>query len=112
MARTFRKFMVPAAAGLLALTMMTARASADELLGKVKSVDVVGKKIVVTEKSTAKDAELAIGSATTWTKEKKGKVAKKFELAKLKVGTTVEVTRDGSNVSNVRIKDVKKKAAQ
>ena len=109
MPQTLRRFLIPAVAGFLALNLATAGASADELLGKVKSVDAAAKKIVVTERSTDKDTEVSIDAGTSWVKEKKGKASKKFDLAKLKVGSTVEVTRAGSFATKVLIKEGKKK---
>ena len=93
------------------MALAVGQASADDLVGKVKSVDATAKKVVVTDKATDKDTEVSIGAGTTWMKEKKGKIAKKFDLANLKVGSTVEVTRDGAVASKVVIKQDKKKAA-
>ena len=111
MSQSLRKILIPTFAGFVALALTTSVASAEEFLGKVKSVDVAGKKMVVTETSTNKDAELSVGGSTAWVKEKKGKVSKKFDLSKLKVGSTVEVTREGSLASRVMIKEGKKKKA-
>jgi hypothetical protein len=100
----------PALAGFLALAFVASQSRADELVGKVKSVDADAKKVVITEKATEKDRELSVDSKTTWTKEKKGKASKKFDLAKLKVGSEVKVTSEGALASHVLIKErVKKK---
>jgi hypothetical protein len=64
---------------------------------------------VITETATAKDHEIAIDSSTAWTKEKKGKTSKKFDLAKLKVGSEVVVTSEGTHASKILIKPGKKK---
>ena len=109
MPKLSRRFLVPTVAGFLALA--TSNAQADDLVGNVKSVDVAAKKMVVTETSTSKDTEVSIDAGTSWTKAKKGKPSKKFDLAKLKVGSSVEVTRKGSLASTVLIKEGKKKKA-
>ncbi len=99
-------------ATIAALALVANGARADEVVGRVKSVDASAKKVVITEKSTDKDREITIDSGTSWTKEKKGKVAKKFDLAKLKVGSEVEVTSEKALASKVVIKAGKKKKAK
>jgi hypothetical protein len=108
MSRTRCRILAPALAAFVAFTL-TGGALAEELIGKVKSVDIDAKSIVVTEDATKKDSVISIGSQTSWIKEKKGKVAKKFDLSKLKVGSNIEVTREGSLASKVLIKAGKKK---
>jgi hypothetical protein len=99
---------MPAVAVFVSVSLAAGAASAGELLGKVKSVDVDGKKVVVTEKDTAKDVEVAINSSTTWVNSK-GKSPKKFDLGRLKAGSTVEVALDGAVASKVSIKAKKDK---
>ena len=108
MPQTLRGLLIPVAAAFVSLSLAAGAASAGELLGKVKSVDVEGQKVVVTEKDTAKDVEVAIKTGTTWVNAK-GKSPKKFDLAKLKTGSTVEVSLDGATASKVSIKAKKDK---
>ena len=94
----------------LGLALVAGTATADEMVGKVKSVDAAAHTVVVTDDSTSKDSTITVDSGTSWIKEKKGKVSKKFELANLKVGSKVEVTGEGGLASRVVIKAGKKKA--
>ena len=103
-----RRLLIPAVASLFSLTMLAGPSAAGELLGKVKSVDVAGRKVVVTEKGTAKEVEVAIGPGTTWVNAK-GKSPKKFDLTKLKPGSSVEVSLDDGAASRVAIKAKKAK---
>ena len=107
MLRTRCRMIAPA---FVALALVAGKAQADELLGKVKSIDVGAKTVVISEKATDKESTITIGSGTSWYNEKKGKFSKKFDLAKLKVGSEVEVTREGGLASKVVIKPGKKKA--
>ncbi len=92
------------------LALAAGSATADEMAGRVKSVDAAAHTVVVTDDSTSKDSTITVDSGTSWIKEKKGKVSKKFELANLKVGSKVEVTREAGLASRVVIKAGKKKA--
>ena len=111
MSLTRCRVLASALAAFVAMTL-TGGAWADELIGKVKSVDVDGRSVVVTDDATKKDSVVSIDAQTSWIKEKKGKASKKFDLAKLKVGSNIEVTREGSLASKVVIKPGKKKKAK
>ena len=87
----------------LAITVGTALAA--ELLGTIKSVDIEGKKIVVTEKDTDKDVEVTVTDDTEWVTKKKGETkTSKIDLAKVKKGTVVEVIHEDAKASKITVK--------
>ncbi len=98
------------AAGVAALAVVAGSVIADELVGKLKSVDVEGKKIVVVEKDTDKEIEVQVSSDTDVV-SKKGtskldleKLAKGVEKAKSKGGYDVVVTHEKNVASKIEIK--------
>lgn len=96
-------------AGLVAFGLLAGSVLADELIGRIKSVDVEGKKIIITEKDTDKDVEITIVEETELLTPK-GETRKvdlekmKQGLEKSKRGRNVQVTHKDGVASKIEIK--------
>ena len=101
MFQTRRSLLTSVLAASFALVITVGTAYAAELLGTIKSVDVDGKKIVVTEKDTDKDVEVTVTDDTEWVTKKK---TDKINLSKVKKGTLVEVTHEDKKASKITVK--------
>lgn len=99
--KTRRSLLTSVLAATLTLALTVGTALAAELMGTIKSVDIEGKKILVTEKDTDKDVEVTVTDDTEWvTKKKSGKI----DLAKVKKGTMVLVTHEDAKASKIEVK--------
>jgi hypothetical protein len=107
-AQTRRSMIASALAVVVMMSLTLGTALAAELFGTIKSVDVDNKKIVVTEKDTDKDIEVTIKDDTEWVSPK-GKSNKKYDLAKAKKGSHVEITHEDAVASKVVVKKYAKK---
>jgi len=85
---------------LVAVIVLAVPVLAAELIGSVKSVDADAKKIVVTEKGSDNEVTVTIDDGTSF-ETAKGKVMKKFDLAKLKKGARVKVTHEDGVASKI-----------
>ena len=110
MNKTRRSLIASILVGAFALTITVGTALAAELLGTIKSVDIDGKKIVVTEKGTDKDVEVTVTDDTEWVTKKK---TAKIDLNKVRKGTEVEVIHEDAKASKITVKKAppKKEAA-
>ncbi len=83
-----------AVAGLAAVVVVAGSVLADELIGRVTSVDADAKKIVVTEKQTKKEVNVTINDDTKILLPN-GKTPKKFDLSKLEKRAVIVTHEDG-----------------
>ncbi len=93
--------------GVAALAVVAVPVLADELFGTIKSVDIEGKKLKVTEKDTDKEIEVTVTPETTY-ETKKGsskidleKISKNLEKSKGK-GIRVEITHEKGVASKIK----------
>lgn len=100
--RTRLTFLMMLTGGLTAALILAIPALADELLWRVKDVDASTKKIVVVEKGTNKDVDVAINDQTV-IELPSGKTPKKFDIEKLKK-RRVAVTHENGVASKIVIK--------
>ncbi len=101
MNKTRRSLLASVLAAGFTLVLTVGTALAAELMGTIKSVDIDGKKIAVTEKDTDKDVDVTVTDDTEWvTKKKSGKI----DLAKVKKGTIVEVIHEDAKASKITVK--------
>ena len=103
MNKSRRSLMTSLLAAGLALVITVGSALAAALMGTIKSVDIDGKKIVVTEKDTDKDVEVTVTDDTEWVTKKK---TSKIDLAKVKKGTMVEVIHEDAKASKITVKTI------
>ena len=101
MLKSRRSLLTSILAASFALVITVGTALAAELMGTIKSVDVDGKKIVVTEKDTNKDIDVTVTDDTEWVTKKK---TSKIDLAKVKKDTVVEVIHEGGKASKITVK--------
>ena len=94
--QTRRSWVRILAGGLVALAVLVLPALAEELLGTVKSVDADAKKIVVTEKGTLVNIDVAVTDQTVIETSK----GERVPLEKLKAGSRVHVTHDEDDVAS------------
>ena len=105
MTKSRRTLLTSLLAASFALVVTVGTALAAELMGTIKSVDVDGKKIVVTEKDTDKDIEVTVTDDTDWVTKKKGETkTDKINLSKVKKGTVVEVVHEDKKASKITVK--------
>ena len=105
MFKTRRSLLASVLAASFALVVTVGTALAAELMGTIKSVDVEGKKIVVTEKETDKDVTVTVTDDTEWVTKKKGETkTSKIDLTKVKKGTVVEVIHEDAKASKITVK--------
>ena len=102
MKKTRRSLLTSVLAAALTLSITVGTALAAELMGTVKSVDIEGKKILITEKDTDKDVEVTVTEDTEYETPKKK--MKNYDLAKIKKGTMVEVTHEDAKASKIVFK--------
>ena len=101
MTQTRRSLLASGLAVAFTLVLTVGTALAAELMGKIKSVDVDAKKIVVTEKDTDKDVEVTVTDDTEWVTKKK---TSKIDLNKVKKDMEVEVTHENAKASKIVLK--------
>jgi hypothetical protein len=99
-----------AVAAFAAFSLVAGAALADELMGRVKEVDVTAKKITVTPKGGGDAVVVTITDSTEFVNAK-GKTLRKFDLAKLKTGAGLTITHEKAVASKVELKGAGKKAA-
>ena len=102
MNQTRRSLLTSVVAAALTLSITVGTAIAAELMGTIKSVDIEGKKILITEKGTDKDVEVTVTDDTEYETPKKK--MKNYDLAKIKKGTMVEVTHEDTKASKIVFK--------
>ena len=104
-----RDLLVAFGAALVGTVVVVGSTFAAELMGTIKSVDVSGKKITVTEKGTDKDVEVTVTDDTDFITPKKSskidleKLAKNVEKNKEagKKGATYKVTHENKVASKI-----------
>jgi predicted RNA-binding protein len=81
--QTRRSWLLALTSGFVALGVLVVPTLAAEFFGRVKTIDVDAKKIVVTDQDSGKDVEVTIMDDTVVARVD-GKTVKKFDLAKYK----------------------------
>ena len=100
---TRRKFALTVLTGFLTLALTIGTALAAELVGKIKSVNADKHEITVTSEG-GDDVVVTVNDKTEWVSPK-GKTMKKApDFAKMKTGTTLEITHEKAVASKVVIK--------
>jgi len=110
-----RTFLSTLACAAVALTVVIGPALADELIGRITSVNVDAKTLVVTEKGTDKEVEVTVNDDTIFVTPKGDE--RKIDLEKLqkgveksKKGMRVEVTHEKGVASKIKAAAKAKKA--
>src|SRR5262249_32624774 len=115
-----RRALLLMTAGAVALVVVAVPVIADELLGVITKVDVVGKKVTVVEKDTGKEVEVTVPDDTELdtpkgvSKVDLEKLSKFVEKAKEKgkKGASVVVTHKKAVASKIKVAAKKKEAVK
>jgi hypothetical protein len=94
------RILPPLALGLTLLLSVTARA--DQVSGTIKSVDPEARTIVVSTKAEGTSQEVTLKvDRKTQAENHKGKARKKFSLDRLRVGGSIDATRENGVVTKI-----------
>jgi hypothetical protein len=97
--RSRRSFVLGLVSAAVVLGTLVVPVLAAELLGTVKSVDPENNRFVVTS-ADGKDVRVTVNTATVY-ENAKGKLSKKFPLARLNPGGSVKVIHQDGTASRV-----------
>jgi hypothetical protein len=102
--QTRRSWPLALASGCVAVGILIVPALAAEVMGRVRAVNPDTRKVVVTEKGTAKDVEVRVTDATVFELPGGETPKRQPDLSRLRKGALVVVTHEGGVASKIAIR--------